>query len=191
MVEVAARLLAQGDTLTARRLCSEIGSSTITVYTRFGSMGGVVRAIVHDGFARLADMLAQVGRTSDPVADLALYGRVYRHAALTNAHLFAVMFGRGAGRVERRYAMGRVVECVSRCVAAGRFREVDAGLCAHQLWISVHGLVMLENGGYVAGGLAEHLVSLLVGAGDSFESASESVRVSGERFGALHSPGNG
>lgn len=196
MVQVAARLLAEGDprALTARRLCTEVGSSTIAVYTRFGSMGGVVRAIVHEGFATLAELLGRVERTGDPVADLAVYGRAYRHVAVTNANLFAVMFaGRSTAgfrltdkdRRHGRYAMARVVECAGRCVETGRFRVVDPTLCAHHMWFAMHGLATLENGAYVTepgAGLDACLTSLMVGAGDSTEAATRSVRSSKRRF---------
>ena len=56
----------------------------MAVYTYFGSMSAIVREIVHDGFARLKRLFDLVEATDDPVADLALLGRVYRHNAITN-----------------------------------------------------------------------------------------------------------
>jgi hypothetical protein len=56
-------------------------------------MSGLVREMIHEGFARLRQHFAQVAQTTDPVADMALMGRAYRDNALTNPHLYMVMFG--------------------------------------------------------------------------------------------------
>src|SRR6478735_8170197 len=95
LVDIAARLLADEgpQALSARRIATEAGSSTMAVYTNFGGMSGLVREMVYEGFARLQDYFSHVSRTADPVADIALFGRAYRHNALTNPHLYAVMFG--------------------------------------------------------------------------------------------------
>jgi hypothetical protein len=64
---------------------------------------------------------------------------------------------------------------------AGRFRAGDAALMAHQLWISIHGIVTLEIGGYLfepydADVCFDAQVStLLVGSGDELERARESI----------------
>ncbi|WP_248963237.1 TetR/AcrR family transcriptional regulator [Sphaerisporangium perillae] len=200
LIDIAAGLLAgEGpQALSARRIAAEAGSSTMTVYTNFGGMSGLVREMVHEGFARLETYFSHVATTGDPVADMAMYGRAYRHNALTNPHLYAVMFG-GASpagfsltaedRQHGRYTLSTVVECASRCIAAGRFRPGDAELVAHQLWTAVHGLVTLELGDYLiepcnAGVVFEaQLTGLMVGAGDTFASATRSVGSSLERMG--------
>src|SRR5215471_15870572 len=76
-----------------RRPAAEVGTSTMAVYTYFGSMSALVREIVHEGFARLQRLFDLVEPTGDPVADLALYGRAYRHNAVTSPHLYGAMFG--------------------------------------------------------------------------------------------------
>ncbi|GGL08077.1 TetR family transcriptional regulator [Sphaerisporangium melleum] len=199
LVDIAAGLLAgEGpQALSARRVAAEAGSSTMAVYTNFGGMSGLVREMVHEGFARLEAYFSQVAATGDPVADMALLGRAYRRNALTNPHLYAVMFG-GANpagfslnaedRQYGRYTLGTVVECATRCIEAGRFDSGDAELVAHQLWTAVHGLVTLELGEYLiepcnAGVVFEaQLIGLMVGAGDDVESAVRSVRSSRTRL---------
>ncbi len=193
LVEAAAHLLAHEGpaALTTRRLAAEVGTSTMSVYTYFGSIRDVVREVVREGFDRLAGRLAAVPITDDPVADLANLTRVYRKSALADPSLYAVMFGgssiAGFQLSEEDRAIGlrtlrTAVDCVRRCVETGRFRPTtDAWLVARQLWCAVHGLVILELGGYFSDeGSAERcldaqLRDFPVGAGDTFEAANRSV----------------
>nr|WP_221474848.1 TetR/AcrR family transcriptional regulator [Sphaerisporangium rubeum] len=199
LVDIAARLLADEgpQALSARRLATEAGSSTMAVYTNFGGMSGLVREMVYEGFARLQDHFLRVAETADPVCDMVLLGRAYRHNALTNPHLYAVMFGGASlggfslGAEDRqygRYTLGTVVGCATRCLTAGRFAVGDAELIAHQLWTAVHGLVTLELGEYLiepcdADRVFEaQLVALMVGAGDTLTAATRSVAASRPRL---------
>ncbi|HEY9474916.1 MAG TPA: TetR/AcrR family transcriptional regulator [Mycobacteriales bacterium] len=199
LVDVAARLLAtEGpQALTARRVAAGAGSSTMAIYTRFGRMNGLVRAIVHEGFARLQGYLTRVEQTTDPVADLALLARAYRYNAVANPHLYTVMFGGSSlggfslteeDRQHGRYTLHNVVDCVIRCAGVGRLRPEDAELVAHQMWSAIHGLVTLELGGYLidpysADRLFEaQLTSLMIGAGDEPATAARSVASSRRRL---------
>jgi len=205
LIDAAARLVAERGPqgLSARRLAAEAGTSTMAVYTYFGSMSAIVREIVHDGFQRLQQLFDLAEATDDPVADMALLGRVYRHNACTNKHVFEVMFGGSSlagfalteeDRQHGRYTLSTVVECAHRCVAAGRFRSDDAVLEAHHMWLGVHGTVILELGGYLVAPydanqcFESQLVSLMVGAGDEPASARMSVASSVSRFGSTFGP---
>ena len=199
LIDAAARLVAEGGprSLSARRLAAEAGTSTMAVYTHFGSMSAIVGEIVHDGFARLQRLFDLVEQSDDPVADLALLGRVYRYNAITNRHVFEVMFGGSSlagfalteeDRQHGRYTLSPVADYAGRCVAAGRFEPEDPALLAHHMWLAVHGTVTLELGGYLIkpydadSCLETQLVSLMVGAGDKVARAEESVGTSGRRF---------
>ncbi len=199
LIDAAARLVAEGGPrgLSARRLAAETGTSTMAVYTHFGSMSAIVREIVHDGFARLQRLFDMAEPTPDPVADMALLGRVYRYNAVTSRHVFEVMFGGSSlagfaltedDRQHGRYTLTAVAECAGRCVEAGRFRPDDPGLLAHHMWLGVHGTVILELGGYLIKPydadrcLDTQLVSLMTGAGDEPARAEESVANSARRF---------
>ncbi|GII81436.1 TetR family transcriptional regulator [Sphaerisporangium rufum] len=206
-MDIAARLLADEGpaALSARRIAAEAGTSTMAVYTNFGGMSGLVRQMVYEGFARLEAYFARVEQTADPVADMALFGRAYRHNAVTNPHLYAVMFG-GASlggfsltaedRQYGRFTLSTVVQCAARCIAAGRFRTGDPELVAHQLWTAIHGLVTLELGDYLiepcdAPRVFEaQLTGLMVGVGDLLEPATRSVRASEARLSDLADPGD-
>ena len=199
LIDVAARLLAESGphALSARRIAAEVGSSTMAVYTHFGGMGGLVREMVHEGFARLQRYMTSVSATDDPVADMALLGRAYRHNAMMNPHLYAVMFGASSlagfsvddrDRQYGRYTLVNVVECARRCIAAGRFRAAPTELVAHQMWSGTHGHVTLELGGYLVDPWpADHyfdvqLTGLMVSAGDTFDAAGRSVSASLSRL---------
>ncbi|RKT87216.1 TetR family transcriptional regulator [Saccharopolyspora antimicrobica] len=201
LIEVGARLLAEGgpSALSARRVAAEAGGSTMGVYTHFGGMRGLVREIVYEGFSRLQNHMTGVAKTDDPVADMAMLGHAYRYNAQSNSHLYAVMFGglslagfslSDNDRQHGRYTLSNVVECASRCVAAGRFSPLDADLIAHQMWFATHGLVTLELGNYLVEPwdadrcFEMQLVRLMIGAGDTPERAARSVARARMRFDA-------
>lgn len=201
LIDAAARLVAEGGprSLSARLLAREAGTSTMAVYTYFGSMSAIVREIVHDGFARLQRLFNLVEPTDDPVADMALLGRVYRHNAITNRYVFEVMFGGSSlagfalteeDRQHGRYTLTTVIECARRCAAAGRFRPEDPVLKAHHMWLGLHGTVLLDLGGYLippydaSQCFESQLVSLMIGSGDDPVSAAASVTMSASRFDA-------
>jgi AcrR family transcriptional regulator len=199
LLDIAARLLAEEgpNALSTRRLAAEAGSSTMAVYTHFGGMRGLVQEMVHEGFARLHAYFTQVAQTDDPVADMALYGRAYRHNALTNSHLYGVMFGGSSlagfslteeDRQYGRYTLIGVVDCARRCMDAGRFWPGDPVLVAHQMWTAVHGLVALELGDYLIDPfdaercLEAQLTGLMVSVGDTLDASKRSVGLSGTRM---------
>ncbi|MFD0904509.1 TetR/AcrR family transcriptional regulator [Actinomadura sediminis] len=205
LVEIAARLMHEEGprALTARRVAREAGCSTMLVYTHFGGMSGLVREIVHVGFARLEAYFARVTDSADPVADMALLGRAYRQNAIVNFHLYGVMFGASSlpvfslsesDRQYGRYTLVNVVHCAKRCITAARFDWDDPELVAHHMWITVHGLVSLELGGYLVDAydadrcFEAQLTALMVSVGDDARAAGASVRASRERFEAEFGP---
>lgn len=176
----------------------------MAVYTHFGSMSGLVREMVREGFGRLAAAFRRIGTTEDPVQDLALMGRVYRATSVANAHLYSVMFGgsslAGFELTEEDLQYGRfnlvpVADCAARCVADGRFTEADPMLLSHHMWVATHGLVTLEIGGFLIEPYAadrcfeSQLVTLMVGAGDAVETATASVLASAKMFARDFGPG--
>jgi AcrR family transcriptional regulator len=199
LIDIAARLLAEEGprALSTRRLAADAKTSTMAVYTHFGSMSGLVREIVYEGFARLQGDLGQMRQTDDPVTDLCVRGRAYRDNARANSHLYAVMFGGETltgfeltddERQHGRYVLDSIVDCVRRCMDSRRFRRADPHMVAHHLWIAMHGLVNLELGGYLIDPwgadkcLETQLVALMVGAGDGLDAATASVAASAGRF---------
>jgi AcrR family transcriptional regulator len=147
LVEAAAEMLAGRATVTARSLAHATGSSTTALYTHFGGMPGLWRAVRQEGFTRLGRRLASVSRTEDPVRDLAALGAVYVLSAQTDPHLYRAMFD-AAGDLEDPAAadalFGGLVDCAERARQAGRFDEtVDPLAVATRFWAAGHGLAML------------------------------------------------
>ncbi|KXK63419.1 TetR family transcriptional regulator [Micromonospora rosaria] len=191
LLEAAARLLAEEGAagLTTRRLAAAVGASTTAVYTHFGGMDNLVRAMVHEGFARLHRRMSTVRATTDPVADMMALGYAYRANALDHPPLYQVMFGSAAlggfaladgDRQHGRYTLQPLVDAVARATAQGRFRTGDPLLVAQNMWIALHGLVSLELGGYLIEPydpdvcFEAQLRSLMVGAGDDPDQAAAS-----------------
>lgn len=158
LIEVAADLLSEEgpSALSARRLARDAGTSTMAVYTHFGGMPALVRAVVAEGFARLYDRVAEVATTDDPLADLIGSAAAYRAHALADPHLFFVMFGSaplGEYRLTQNEldvglaAFGQVVTLVERVMDAGVIRHADPKAVAGQFWAALHGYVMIELSG--------------------------------------------
>ncbi|MEU7648254.1 TetR/AcrR family transcriptional regulator [Streptomyces huasconensis] len=197
LLDEAARVLAEEGpaALSARRLVSRVGASTMAVYTHFGSMPGLVREVMREGFERFrarAEAEAEgLERGTDPVADLAGLCRTYQEFARAESDVYAVMFGGSAlagfelSDDDRR--MGTFMlrfprDAIRRCVAAGRFRaDADPDLLVRQLFASMHGLAQLVRAGYVLGDhtpddvLAGTLRDFAVAAGDTPDAAAASV----------------
>jgi AcrR family transcriptional regulator len=196
LTEAAARLLNEEgpSALTTRRLASEVGTSTTSVYTHFGSKEEMVRTMVAEGFDRLAKRSSRVKKTDDTVRDLMNLGWAYRRHAMANPHLFLIMFGRSvpefqptvSDRQQGIPALQILVDGVQRAIDSGRFAHADSWSGALGLWTAMHGVVCLELDGYLGDvppfeavpTLREVMVRLAVGMGDDLELAEASVAAS-------------
>ena len=154
MLAGAARLLAaEGPSaLTTRRLAAEAGTSTMAVYTRFGSLLDVHRAVRADAFARLEARLEALPATEDPVADLVVAAMVYLDFALTEPHLYRTMAIDRPPPKENdtdpdpgEPVFTMLTRHVRRCLDAGRFRgDPDvAVMWSAQWWAMQHGMATL------------------------------------------------
>jgi AcrR family transcriptional regulator len=192
LLEGAARLLAEEgpSALTLRRVATEADTSTMAVYTHFGSMADLADAVVAEGFTRLAALLAEVPRTDDAITDLAGLARAYLVNARQNPHLYAVMFGTAPlgkyrpqttdERERGRYTFEEIVETSRRAVEQGRLRPAEPLAIASQLWTAMHGYVMLDVSGYFGEDGIKHVlvpmfVSLLSGLGADPDAALASI----------------
>ena len=158
LLEAAALLLDEEgpNALTARRLATTAGTSTMAVYTHFGGMPALVKEIVVEGFKRLADHVSDPPQTDDPLDDLVEMAFSYRANALANPHLYSVMFGAtslgGYRLTAEEHAVGIYTfvvlsDAVTRAMELGALRRDDPALVAQQLWTAMHGYVMLEHAG--------------------------------------------
>ena len=193
LLETAARITAEEgrDALTLRRLAAAVGTSTMAVYTHFGSMADVRRAVRREGFARLAEHLDAVEHTGDPVADLVVQGWAYYLNGTTNPNLYRAMFmDRPCDDGEAEVGMDtfeRLVDGVRRCIDGGRFDPAVALDLATQLWAASHGVVSLELSGMLpreraVGSLLAMARNLLQAFGDSPAALGRSLARAEPRF---------
>jgi AcrR family transcriptional regulator len=192
LVAAAARVLAgEGRAaVTARRLGAEVGASSMAVYTYFGGMEELLRAVWRDGFRKFAEALGTVRRTRDPVADLFANAAAYRGFAAANPDLYRVMFGVDTGVsiedpddvAQSLATFTTLVRAVERCASSGRWSFDDATATSQLIWAYLHGLCLLElafrGGGPFdfAGGFGEMCVRVSIGYGDAPAAARRSLR---------------
>lgn len=185
LLETAAQLLAEGgpDLLTLRRLTSQVGTSTMAVYTHFGSMDVLVSEVAVEAFARLRRRLDEVVASDDPVTDLAALGSAYLANATENPNLYQVIFGPSAGREMAAAGLDTfevLIDGVRRCISAGRFDDADPVVLATQMWAAIHGSIVLAHAGLFSPEQLVEVVSgsarnLFVGFGDSPASVDASL----------------
>ncbi len=207
LIEATTRLLAEHgpSAIKARTVAAAADLSTMAVYSHFGGVPELTRAVIDRGFVLLGEAFAQVPITDDPVVDLATTSLTCRRVAHQSPHLYDLMFGlsnRGTYRplsppdvsspsATRGYrgAYRELLSASRRLVDSGRVRRHDPAAVASQLWSLVHGFIVLE----LAGTFADHedpvrevlfplAVNFTVGLGDSRELAEESHRVAGRQL---------
>ncbi len=161
MLDRAGELLLEhgSEGLSLRRLAADVGTSTMSVYSRFGGKPQLLAAMHREGFDRLGRALAEVAPDGDPLAALAEVGTAYRRAALASPSLYGLMFGppppglvvseADAAAADSTYLP--LVDAVRRCVEAG-VMDGDPGQIALHLWAVAHGMVSLELAGRLPGG---------------------------------------
>ncbi|MGY1686759.1 TetR/AcrR family transcriptional regulator [Geodermatophilus sp. SYSU D00804] len=185
LVERAARMLAGREPVTLRALVEGTGASTMAVYTHFGGMPGLWRAVRQEGFTRLAARLDAVARTADPVHDLAALGVAYARNALDAPELYRAMFDARADLADARAAdatFQRLVDAAARARDDGRLAPgTDPLALATRYWAAGHGLVSLVVQGVLPAGVlepqaVETAVALLTAAGDDPARCRASVR---------------
>lgn len=151
LIDAAARVLVEEgpSALTTRRLATEVGTSTMAVYTYFRGMEDLKRELRLEGFARLAAFQEMTPQTDDVVADVIAQGLAYFSNAVANSHLYRFMFMEPVpeeGTEIGRQTFEGLVGAVARAVDAGRFQG-DPEAMATQLWASSHGVVSLALSG--------------------------------------------
>lgn len=168
LVQAAIGLLAeQGPSaIKARTVATASGLSTMVVYSHFGGIPELMRAVADHGFRELGRAFAQVPVTEDPIADLFAMALTCRRLARENPHLYDLMFGLSTRATYRplsdadlrlsghspafRDAHAHVTAACERLVSTGRARQQEPAVIAAQLWSLVHGYITLE--------LADHFV---------------------------------
>lgn len=196
LIEAAARLLAEHgpDGLTTRRLASEVGTSTMAVYTYFAGMEELHKEVAREGFRRLAAYLDAVPDTDDPIYDLSALGAAYFVNALKNYDLYRHMFLEGSEDDDvGEGTFERLVRGVQRGMDQGRFDQGDALDRATQLWAMSHGVVTLHKAGCLTleeaiQTMAAMALNLFTGFGDDRDTAMTSMAKAQEQWMELSLP---
>ncbi|MBT2898824.1 TetR/AcrR family transcriptional regulator [Streptomyces sp. McG3] len=183
LLDRAAQMLRTRQPVTLRTLVAGTGVSTMAVYTYFGGMDGLWKALRQEGFTRLAAQLASVKMSADPVRDLAALGAAYLANALESPDLYRVMFDAGFDLEDTNAAdetLHRLVHAIERAKVSGRFREeVDPPELATQSWTIGHGLASLVATGPLPQQALAHgvpmLTALFTSAGDEPDRCRQSV----------------
>ncbi|MGB8403842.1 MAG: TetR/AcrR family transcriptional regulator [Mycobacterium sp.] len=161
LVVATARLLAVHgpSAIKVRAVAAEAGLSTMAVYSHFGGVPELTRAVIEHGFITLGTAFAGVPVTDDPVADLATLALTCRRVAHDSPHLYDLMFGLstratyrpllcesrpGAATPAFGSAYAHILNACRRLVESGRVLHQDPTLVAAQLWSLVHGFITLE-----------------------------------------------
>jgi len=181
--------------IQARTLASEIGASTMAVYTHFGGMPKLIEAVMREGLARFAEHTRGVPHTEDPVADLIAGGLAYGEFAMRNPQLYRLLFGLSDfGGAHKRSAdsgtpwdlaegvdaLSVLVAAVERVIEAGRIRTQEPTAAANQILSATHGFVLLVMGGFIEPqGMQDVMsplaINLVVGLGDTRRRAERSL----------------
>ncbi|MFD1813740.1 TetR/AcrR family transcriptional regulator [Rhodococcus gannanensis] len=186
--------------LTVRRLAIAAETSTMAVYTHFGSIGGVADAVVADGFDRLRRTTAGAPRTGDALSDLFAIALTYLAFACEHPELYSLMFQHSGTRSNRgrrggitttpgATSQGGPAAFTTFLTAFTRPDSETVGTTdvhdeqrlgyAAELWSALHGNAMLRIAGHLdpAGDSVAHslLVTIAVGNGVDRTAADAAV----------------
>ncbi|GAB2962076.1 TetR/AcrR family transcriptional regulator [Micromonospora polyrhachis] len=183
LIERAAHMLRTREPVTLRSLVAGTGVSTMAVYTYFGGMDGMWKALRQEGFTRLATRFATTPTSQDPVQDLAALIAAYLGNALDHPDLYRVMFDANFDLEDLKAAdatLEHLVQAAQRGREVGRFRaEIDPLELAIQSWAIGHGLVSLVANGPLPRQTLDHgapmLTALFVSMGDDPGRCRQSV----------------
>lgn len=156
LIDAAAAAVADGGNhaVSLRAVAQTAGTSTNAVYTLFGDRAGLLSAVTAEAAGSFAAAQAAVAVTDDGEHDLMELGRAYRRWAVSDPHLYAVMFG---GQVlppecadlvdlaRTDPTIRPLVAAVTRLVEDGTFAGAPVSQIAEDVWAGVHGMVMLES----------------------------------------------
>ncbi len=140
--------------LSLRGVAKKVGIAATSVYLQFPDVDHLKVALAERGFVELnkARETAAQG-IADPVLAVLARSRAYARFALRYPGRYRLMFGPdlpptlayGAERSPSRQTFQTLVNSVERCQQAGlALPEPDAARLATEVWVSVHGLVMLR-----------------------------------------------
>ncbi|WP_067833015.1 TetR/AcrR family transcriptional regulator [Actinomadura kijaniata] len=153
LVESATELFATRprESVTVRALAAAAGASTAALYSLFGDKDGLVAEVRNRAVVGLFRDLSAVPASEDPLADLHALAVTYRRWGREHRHLYMVLFGGvqtfdPSGQVGTGDPVRPLIEAIDRALSASMLSG-DVTLIALSIWVTLHGLVMLELAG--------------------------------------------
>jgi AcrR family transcriptional regulator len=151
LVQTACRLLTTegAEALTTRRIAAEAGTTTMALYTRFGSKEGVAAAVYAEGFVKLERALARAMKgASDPVTAIVRGALAYRRFGIRHAPYYGVMFQRTVSGFEPDHQVAlRSLDLlglhVKRAIDQSGV-DLDTTAVTLAVWSLCHGTTSLE-----------------------------------------------
>ena len=145
-VEVAFNIVRrQGwEKLSARAIASELGSSTMPIYSNLGSMGDLEEMIVKKALD-LQLLFQKTPRTGDPILDL---GLGYVLFAKDERHLFKAINDEKHGQLQVKLGEENfefVVQALSKDARSEGMSRDQLRKLVFYWWIFVHGLANINN----------------------------------------------
>jgi AcrR family transcriptional regulator len=138
--------------LTVRRIATAAGTTTMALYTGFGSRDGLLDVVYAQGFEQLREAMESAGNVADPAEAVLQLLHAYRGFALANPGLYGLLFERVLPGFDpspevRSTALDTTFGLLA--AQAGRLLGVDpqdaaARELGYTLWALTHGLVTLE-----------------------------------------------
>ncbi|MEU4342254.1 TetR-like C-terminal domain-containing protein [Nocardia sp. NPDC023852] len=147
------------ESVTLRALATAAGTSTTAVYSLFGGKGGLIGEVRDRAVACLFQEVSAVPTSADPLADLYALAAAYRRWGREHSHLYTVLFG-GAQTFDPSGAVGTndpirpLLATIDRALMES-ILVGEATFIALSLWVTLHGLVMLELAGALDAATAE------------------------------------
>jgi AcrR family transcriptional regulator len=138
--------------LTVRRIATVAGTTTMALYTGFGSRDGLLDTVYAQGFGQLRAAMESAGHPADPADAVLRLLQAYRAFALANPGLYGLLFERVLPGFDpspevRRTALdttfGLLAAQAGRLLGADPKGEASREL-GYTLWALTHGLVSLE-----------------------------------------------
>jgi AcrR family transcriptional regulator len=161
LLTAAEQLLGRGSPLSVRVVADATATTTRAVYSVFGSMEGLYRALVERAFNAISARVEALPITRDPAADLVAAGvQAFRRFALEQPELFRIAFERmvpdGSHDSETISVMAQALRAlivrVERCKAAGLLGNRSARVVTWQFHALCQGLASVELQGWLPPG---------------------------------------
>jgi AcrR family transcriptional regulator len=138
--------------LTLRRIATAAGTTTMALYTGFGSRDGLLDVVYARGFEQLGECMAPASLLADPQEAAVELLKAYRAFALANPGLYGLLFERMLPGYDpspevRITALdttfGLVTAQTARLLGV-HAQNATAQELAYVLWALTHGLLTLE-----------------------------------------------